>query len=119
MRVPWTARKSNHSILKEINLEYSLEELMLKLKLQYSGHLMPKIDSLEKTSMLGKTRQRRRGWQSMRWLDSITDSVDMNLSKLRKAVEDRGAWQTLADSGGREPGIPPYSPWGRNESDTT
>ena len=77
---------------------------MLKLKLQYSGHLMPKADSLE-TLMLGKTWQRRRGWQRMRRLDSITDSVDMNVSKLRKTVEDRGAWWTLADSGGQEPGV--------------
>ena len=82
LRVPWTARRSNQSILKEINPEYSLEGLMLKLKLQYFGHLMPRADSLEKTLMLGKTEgNRRRGWQRMRWLDSITDSIDMNLSR--------------------------------------
>ena len=79
-------------IIKEINPEYLLEGLMLKLKLQYSGHLMPKAGSLEKTLMLGKTRQRRRAWQRMRRLDSITDSVDMNLSKLWEILKDRGAW---------------------------
>ena len=82
MRVPWTARRSNQSILKEINPEYSLEELLLKLKLQYFGHLMQRADSLEKTLMLGKIEgKRRKGQQRMRWLDSITDSMDMNLSK--------------------------------------
>ena len=85
--------KSNRSILKEINPEYSLEGLLLKLKLQYFGHLMWRADSFEKTLMLGKTEnQKERGWQSMRWLESITSSMDMKLSKLRETVEDRGAW---------------------------
>ena len=82
MRTPWTTRKSNQSIIKEINPEYSLEGLMLKLKLQYFGHLMEGADLLEKTLMLGKIEGKRSGWQRMRWLDSITDSMDMNLSKL-------------------------------------
>ena len=106
LRVPWTARISNQSVLKEINPEYSLEGLMLILKLQYFGHMIRRGDSLEKTLMLGKIEgKRRRGWQKMRWLDSITDLMDMNLSKLQKRVEHRGTWHAI------------YSPWGHKESD--
>ena len=107
MRVVWTARRSNQSILKEISPEYSLEGLMLKLKLQYFGHLMHRAESLEKTLMLRKTEGgRRRGQQRMRWLDGITDSVNMSLSELQETAEGQG-------------GLACYSPWGRKESDMT
>ena len=106
MRVPWTARRSNQSILKEISPEYSLEGLMLKLKLQSFGHLMRRADSLEKTLMLRKIEGRsKRGRQRMRWLDGITDSMDMSLSKLQELVNGQGSLVCC-------------SPWGHKESDT-
>ena len=98
LRVPWTARRSNQSILKEINPEYSLEGLMLKLKLQYFGHLMGRADLFEKTLILGKIESRkRRGWQRVKWLDGITNSMDMNLSKLQKIVKDREVWHAAVN----------------------
>ena len=108
LRVPWTARRSNQSILKEINPVYSLEELMLKLKHQHFGHLIQRSDSFEKTLILRKIEdRRRRGPQRLRWLDSITDSMDMSLSKVQETVKDRGAWSAALVT------------WGHKELDTT
>ena len=102
MRVPWTARRSNQSILREISPEYSLEGLMLKLKLQYFGHLMRRADSLEKTLMLGGIEGGRRGRQRMRWLDGITDSIDMTLNKLHELVTDREVLACCSPQGCKE-----------------